>query len=284
MRLNPKSGDILWKQDLRAVAGRKPPMWGFASSPLVVDGSVIVYAGGAGDKGTLAFDAQSGALRWSAAAGDHSYSSAQYGVLDGEETVLMLTNTGLDLLDPRTGSPRLNYEWTLNNYRALQPRILDGNSVLLPTGMNMGTRRIRISRNAQGWAADVLWTSRNLKSDFNDFVVYRGHAYGFDGGLFTCIDLETGDRNWKEGRFGKGQVLLLEDSGLLLVAGEQGEVVLLKADPAAQTELTRFQALEGKTWNHPVLVGDRLYHRNSQEAACYRLPLAVPVPVPVATE
>ena len=277
MRLDPLTGEILWRQDLREVAGRGTPNWGFASSPLVVGATVIVFAGGAGDKGTLAFDVATGALRWSAPAGDHSYSSPQLGVVAGEEVVLMLTNTGLDLLDPETGKTRLSYEWKLNNYRALQPQIVDGDGVLIPTGMNVGTRRIRISKSADGYSAEELWTSRNLKPDFNDLVVYEGHAYGFDGGIFACIDLAKGERKWKEGRYGKGQVLLLANSEVLLVTTEKGDVVLLKPDPGAHTELTRFHALEGKTWNHPVVVEDRLYLRNAQEAACYRLPLAEPV-------
>jgi len=88
------------------------------------------------------------------------------------------------------------------------------------------------------------------------------------------IDLETGDRKWKGGRYGKGQVLLLENSGLLMVAAEDGRVVLLRADSKEHAEVASFKALEGKTWNHPVVVGDRLYLRNSQEAACFPLPLA----------
>lgn len=136
--------------------------------------------------------------------------------------------------------------------------------------MGVGTRRIRVVASDGKWQADEVWTSRNLKPDFNDLVVYQGHAYGFDAAVFTCIDLTTGERNWKGGRYGKGQVLLQAESGLLLVLGEQGEVVLLKADPTSLIELGRFQALTGKTWNHPVLIGDRL-RRDSQEAACYRL-------------
>ena len=122
--------------------------------------------------------------------------------------------------------------------------------------------------------AEELWTSRNFKPDFNDLVIFEGHAYGFDSTLFSCIDLESGQRKWKGGRYGKGQVLLMKDQGLLLVMGEQGEVVVLKADTGSLNELGRFQALTGKTWNHPVVVGDRLFVRNSQEAACYQLPLA----------
>jgi hypothetical protein len=186
----------------------------------------------------------------------------------------MLTNKGLDVLDPATGEARLNYVWKHEGYRSLQPQVVDGDSILIPTGMGTGTRRIRITSSGDEWVADELWTSRNLKPDFNDFVVYQGHAYGFDDAIFACVDLESGQRMWKRGRYGKGQVLLLEDSAALLVASEKGELVLLKADATKHTELAKLKVLEGKTWNHPVVVGDRLYIRNAQEAACYRLPLA----------
>ncbi len=104
-------------------------------------------------------------------------------------------------------------------------------------------------------------------------MTYQGHAYGNDNGILTCLDLKNGERKWKGGRYGKGQLLLLENSGLLLIAAEQGQVVLVSASPDAFVEVVSFKALEGKTWNHPVVVGDRLYLRNSQEAAAYRLPL-----------
>ena len=273
LRLDPMTGDIAWQQDLRKIADREPPMWGFSSSPLVVGSLVVVFAGGAGDKGTLAFDIESGEPRWLAAGGDHSYSSPQMCTVGGEALVAMVTNAGLDLLDPETGKARLNYELK-NDATALQPQTVNANTMLITTGMMGRTRCIRISKDAGGLSAEELWTSRYLKPHFNDYVLFEGHAYGFDGAIFTCVDLETGGRQWKKGRYRKGQVLLLKDSGLLLVAGERGEVVLLKADPAGHTELARIQALEGRTWNHPVVVGDRLYIRNAQEAACYRLSLA----------
>lgn len=278
MRLDPNTGEIVWKQDLRKIADRKPPTWGFSSSPLVVGSSVIVYAGGKGDKGTLAFESDSGDLKWSAASGDHSYSSPQLATISGLDCVLVMTNRGIELLDPETGISRLDYEWKENGYRALQPQVVDGDSILLATGMNTGTRRIQLSDDGEKLTAKETWTSKKLKPDFNDFVVYQGHAYGFDASIFTSIDLATGDRNWKGGRYGKGQVLLLEKSGVLLVLSEQGEAVLLEASPEAHTELARFQILEGKTWNHPVVVGDRLYVRNDREAACYQIPLAAPSP------
>jgi outer membrane protein assembly factor BamB len=274
MRLDPVTGAIVWKQELQAVATRTPPMWGFAASPLVTVGVVIVYAGGAGDKGVVAFDARTGSLRWAAAAGDDSYSSPQLNTIAGEQAVLMLTNEGLRLLDPATGALRLNYQWKVSVYRAVQPQVIEDDTVLLPTGMSNGTRAVRLSRTGGQLTAEERWTSRSLKPDFNDFVTYQGHAYGFDGRAFGCIELKAGERKWKGGQYGNGQVLLLENSGLLLVLTEQGRAVLVRPDPERHVELASFAVLEGKTWNHPVVVGNRLYVRNSQEAACYELPLA----------
>ena len=274
-RIDPTTGSEVWRQELQTVAGRKAPTWGYSSSPLVVDSKVIVHAGGPDDKGTLAFDVETGEVVWSAKSGDHSYASPQLSTVLDEDLVLMLSNNGLEILDPIDGNLRLDYEWKYQGYRSLQPQVLDGNTVLLPTNVGMGTRRIQLGPcdDSDDLMAEEIWTSMNLKPDFNDFVVYQDHLYGFDGSIFTCIDLGTGQRAWKGGRYGKGQVLLLEDSGLLLVASEKGQVVMLKADPAGHHELGTFQALKGKTWNHPVVVGDRLFIRNAQEAACYRLPV-----------
>ena len=274
LRLNPTTGAVVWQQNLCEVAGREVPIWGFAASPLVTLSTVIVHAGGPRGKGLLGFNSETGALRWSAPDGNDSYSSPQLNTIAGEELVIMLTNDGLILVDPATGKTRLNYEWKFGNYRALQPSFLGDNTILLPTGMSTGTRAIRVAKTNDQLVAEELWTSRHMKPDFTDLLIYRGYAYGIDGGIFTCIDLKSGLRQWKGGRYGKGQALLLENSGLVLVAAEDGRVVLLRADSKEHAEVSSFKALEGKTWNHPILVGDRLYLRNAQEAACFQLPLA----------
>lgn len=269
-RLDPRTGAVEWQRDLRKEAAKDPPMWGFSSSPLVIEGSVIVYAGGKGEKGLLAFDATTGEPRWSAPCGEHCYGSAHACEVAGESLVAILSNEGLDLLRPKTGEVRLKYEWKSDGYRAVQPRFLDA-SVIVPTGMGTGTRLVSLRADGDRLTAEEVWTTRSLKPDFNDPVAHQGFLYGFDAAIFSCVDLKTGERRWKGGRYGKGQVLLLEDSDQLLVIGEQGELVFLKADPEKSVELYKMQALEGKTWNHPVVVGDRLYLRNAREAVCYRL-------------
>lgn len=273
IRMDAKAGQPRWQTDLRDVAKRPPPIWGFSSSPLVVDSLVIVHAGGSDQLGTLAFDIANGELQWSVAAGDHAYGSPQLCELGGFAYVTMLTNAGIDFIDPVAGGIKLAYDWNIHSsHRSLQPRAVGDDLLLIPSDQATGTRLIRVQHEGDALTAEEVWTSRSLKPDFNDLVTFEGHAYGFDGTIFASIDLETGERNWKGGRYGKGQVLLMRDQGLLLVAAERGQLALLKATPESHQELAIFDALEDKTWNHPVVVGDRLYMRNSTEAAGYRLP------------
>ena len=275
LKLGPRTGEIIWRRDLKELADRMPLEWGFSSSPLVLNDQVIVYGGGKGKRGVISLDAESGEELWSAAAGNHSYSSPRAMTILETQYVAMLTNEGLHLYDPESGAVRLNYKWPFIGYRAVQPRAIGSCQILIPTGPDFGTRCIEVSTTDKGQlTADIQWDAKRLKPDFNDFIVYNDHAYGFDNKVIACISLKTGKPRWKGGRYGKGQMLLLADSGLLLILGEAGQLVLLKADPSGHQELAKIQVLDSKTWNHPVLIGDRLFIRNDREAACWILPTA----------
>ncbi len=270
--LDPVTGDVRWKLNVQTDPDCRPPMWGYSASPLIHSGLVVIHVGGKGQKGVLAYDAKTGEPRWSVASGNHSYSSPQLASFDGVEGILMSTNDGLQFLNAADGSTIWNHEWKVDNYRATQP-LVSGNAVLVSTSLGVGTRQLTVKHEANVWNVTEDWTSLDMKPDYNDFVEYQGHIYGFDGNIFACVSLETGKRQWKKGRYGNGQVLLLPDAGQMLVISETGELVLLKADPDKHVEIAKIPAIEGKTWNHPVLIGNRLYLRNGEEAACYELQL-----------
>ncbi len=270
-RLDPATGKLIWKVDLRADAHREPPTWGFSSSPLVVDDLVIVHAGGAGDRGVLAYDVDEGDLRWSAPAGEHGYSSPHLLTVAGVQTTAIIADDGLTLIDPASGSVQWRYDWKFQ-YRVLQPLQISESSLLINARFE-GTRRLDIRREAGAFIAEERWTTRGMKSDFNDYVAHQGALYGFDVNILACVDLETGERRWKRGRYGHGQLLLLPDADQLLVLAESGELVLLRTDPEKLDELARIEVFSAKTWNHPVLVGKHLYMRNSEEAVGFELPV-----------
>jgi outer membrane protein assembly factor BamB len=250
------------------------PMWGFSASPLVTHDKVIVYADGRDDHGLVAYDAVTGAPAWHAAATGMNYASAQLVTLAGVELVLFTSGTGLLALAPRTGE-RL-WHHAPSGWRGgamVQPQPIGGDSLIVPLGDGIGVARIDVERDGDTWEVMERWSSRRLKPSFNDFVHHDGFLYGFDQSIFTCVDAETGARVWRKGRYGFGQVLLLDEADALLVSSESGEIILVAADPTEPRELARIPAVEGKTWNHPVVAGDRLFVRNGVEAACFALPV-----------
>jgi outer membrane protein assembly factor BamB len=82
----------------------------------------------------------------------------------------------------------------------------------------------------------------------------------------ACVDFATGKVMWKQPGFGMGTCL--EVDGHVLVLSDAGDLVLVKADPAAYTELARSHILKGKCWNYPSISNGRIYARSTKEGVC----------------
>ena len=266
--LDAATGAVVWSRNAAADTKTKTPGWGFSSSPLVVGDSVIVAMSGS----LAAYEAATGKPRWQAPAGGFSYSSPHLMTLAGVPQVVMLSGAGTTGVDPATGRVLWKHDW--EGGAIVQPALTADGDVLVnaivATG-GLGIRRLAVSHGSDGWTVQERWTSTGLKPYFNDFVVHKGHAYGFDGNILACIDLADGKRKWKGGRYGSGQLFLLPDQNLLVVISEEGELALVSASPDQFKEVSRFTAIEGKTWNHPVLVRDTLLVRNGEQMAAFRL-------------
>jgi outer membrane protein assembly factor BamB len=271
--LDAQSGKRYWWHDVAADAGVKVPQWGFAGSPLVVDDKVIVYAGGEGSFGLIAYHAATGDFAWGAACGAGSYASPQLVTIAGQRHCLMLHDGGLTAVDPANGSVLWQGGAAMPGApRTHQLHRIGDSDLFAGTLAGIGIARIAVTRDGNAWKAASVWNSTKVKPEFPNFVVHGTHAYGFDGSFFCCVDLMNGQRLWKDGRYGRGQVLLLPDAAQLLVMTEtDGELLVLAADPTEHHELGRLQALRprSKTWNHPVIAHGRLYVRNAEEMACY---------------
>ncbi len=273
--LNANDGAVVWSRNAASDTGATMPGWGFSSSPLVVGDIVIVAASGR----LIAYDVATGNPRWQTRTGGGGYSSPHLITIGGVAQILLMNGHGATSVSPADGKRLWEYVSQSMGNRIVQPAVASDGEILVTLGEEgmggAGLRRIAVADGGPGgWTVQERWTSTGLKPNFNDFVVHKGHAYGFDRAILACIDLEDGKRKWKGGRYGGGQLVLLPDQNLLLVLSEEGELALVSATPDQFKELARFPAIQGKTWNHPVLAGDRLLVRNSQEMAAFRLSLS----------
>jgi len=284
------TGRVAWKRNVVDDLGIDPAAhaaavsWGRSGSPLVTDDLVIVpgggpsaapAAGGAAAVALVAYDRSTGERRWLAGSEQISYVSPELATVAGRKVVLAVNESRVAAYDPTDGRELWGFPWpghSSSDASCSQPRLLDDGRILISKGYGVGAALFASPTGADPPAFVAAWSQpAMLKTKFTNLVVHEGHAYGLSDGILECVRIADGERRWKKGRYGQGQVLRVGD--MLVVQAEAGEVVLVACTPQRHDERARLAALDGQTWNNPAISGNRLLVRNAAEAACYELPL-----------
>ncbi len=270
--LDLRTGKQLWQRNIQSDHGVGGLAWGRSSSPLLVDQLVVVNPGGSPHRSLAAYDQLSGEIAWTAGNAPTSYASPTLIEVLGHPQIVMVNQQSLTAHLPADGRVLWEQAFVSRYPHCSQPVALADDLVFVSSGYGVGSKLFRISIDGEGvYRSEPVWETRGLKTKFTNVVLHRGSLFGLDEGILVCLDPETGLRRWKSGRYGHGQLILVGE--LLLITSEQGEVVLVEANPEAFKEVARFPAIEGKTWNTPALSGKLLLVRNHKEAAAYQLPV-----------
>ena len=270
--LDRTNGELAWRHDIVVENGARIPEHGVTGSPLLVDGLVVVSAGGPSGHSLVAYDQSSGEVAWHGGDDAAAFGSPQLAELAGVAQILVFNRASVAGHSPADGRVLWQHPWPSLFPNVATPAVVGGDRVMFSTGYGIGAKMLRISKlDERHQAAELLWESPRMKAKFTNLVVYEGFIYGLDDGVLVCLDPDTGERRWKRGRYGHGNILLVGD--VLLVQTEKGEMVMIDPNPDEHREITRFLALKGKAWNHFALVDPYLLVRNDREAALWRLPL-----------
>ncbi|MBS1834519.1 MAG: PQQ-like beta-propeller repeat protein [Acidobacteria bacterium] len=266
--LDANSGRVIWRHNILQENGGKAAPYGVSISPLIAGNLLITHAGGTANKSIVAYDKTTGKLVWGALNDDPAYASPMIVTIGGARQILTVTASRVVALKPENGALLWDFPWaTSYDVNAAQPVLIGNDRLLISSGYGHGAALIEV-RNGK---ATAVWENRLLKNKFSSSVFFNGFIYGLDENILSCIDAATGQRKWKGGRYGYGQVALIASHGQLLVTEESGEVALVKADPTQFQELGKAAILRDKTWNQPALAEGRLVVRNQKEMACVSL-------------
>lgn len=268
--LSASDGKPLWERNILQDARASNLTWGMSGAPLVVDDLVVVVAGGRNGKSLFAYDRLTGEVRWSALGDKAGYASPQVATLAGRRQLLVVTGTRILGASLEDGSLLWAHGWkTSYDANCAQPLVVDANHVFISSGYGHGAALLKITQDSGRFSVDQVWFNRNMKNKFNSSVLVDGVVYGLDEGILAAVDVRTGERLWKRGRYRFGQ--LLYAAGHLIVLSEGGDVALVEAVPDEYRELVRFESIPGKTWNVPALAEGLLLVRNQTEMVAYDL-------------
>ncbi len=272
--------DLLKKTDVAVADSEATIMWGRSGSPLVDSGLVVIPLGGKGndDKGIrslIALSLETGDEVWRNGTAQIAYASPSVIDLDGKKQIVSVNENVVTSHDITTGQLLWTTPWVSHSNGdacASQAVPLGGNRLLLSKGYAQGSKVVEVTRTEDksddskgAWEVREVWTSTKvLKTKFTNAIFFEGKLYALSDGVLECVNPADGKREWRGGRFGQGQALIV--NGSILVSGEDGRVAIV--DRTSGKTVAEIPVLDGITWNVPCVAGPYLLVRNGEQVAC----------------
>jgi outer membrane protein assembly factor BamB len=272
--LDAASGKLLWKKDIIGEFGGSNIKWQSAMSP-VLDGNLVVVAGGGAGQTFLAFDQKTGGLAWKSGDDKITHATPAVATIDGVRQIIFFMQSGLVSVDAQSGKELWRFAFPYKVSTALTP-VVGGNDVFCSAGYDVGSAACEVRKAGNAFSAKELWRvhgNKEVVAQWSTPVFKDGYLYGmfsakkFASGPMKCVELKTGQVKWEKDGFGVGNVILVGNS--LLALADDGQIAVIEADPAAYKETSRFKALAGKCWSTPALSNGHLYVRSTKEGACF---------------
>ena len=265
------TGELLWQRDVLVETDAPAMEFGKTGAPLLVDGMVVVNAGGSAGRSLMAYSQETGDVLWQAGDDHAAYAAPIVATLAGVRQIVVFYQATVAGHAIGDGAVLWQHAWPSMYPNAATPAVVGPNRVMFSTGYGVGSKVIEVRVDDGGsLSAHLVWESPRMKAKFTNLVLHDGYVYGLDDGVLTCIHPGTGERVWKRGRYGHGNILLTGD--ILLVQTEKGEMVMIDPSPDGHREISRFMALRGRAWSPFALAGRHLLVRNDKEAALWELP------------
>jgi len=272
--LDASSGKSIWKKDILKEFNGKNISWKSAMSPLI-EGDLVYVAGGGPGEAMLAFNANTGALAWKTGEETMTHATPIAATIQGVRQVIFMMQSGVVSLEAQTGKSLWKFAFPYRTATGCSP-VVSGNTVFCTAGYGIGAAACEVSRSGNGFEAKELWRVRgdNPLGDLWSTPVQKdGFLYGmisykkFGNGPLKCVDIKTGMVKWEQPGFGSGNVVLAGDK--LVALSDDGQIVLVEANPSGYKELGRMKAVSGKCWSTPALSNGRLYVRSTREGAAF---------------
>ena len=296
--LSATNGSVIWSNDLVSAYGASTISWDNAASPCLDNDLIFVNLHTAFNDQTLAaFRASDGGLAWSSQNENVTHTTPVVATIQGMRQVIFATQTGLVSLNRTNGVFLWKFTYPfypISTSMGASP-VVYSNLIYCTAAYGRGAVGVKITVSNGTWTASQLWykdgsAGQAYRSIWMTPVCYQGYIYTLCGENSTfltpplnCIELTTGNLRWSTNNFGMGGLILVH--GNLLVLTEDGQLVLAQPNPAAYTELARFQAFHfndstpGKCWNSPAFSNGRIYAHSTTEGIAVDVSVATPPPL-----
>ena len=262
--LSLADGSEIWSRNMVKEEQTRQPLYGFATSPIVLEETLIIQLGAEG-KALIGIDLANGKTKWSV--GTDSINSQSPAVMNAFGKQLILACGGKNLMGVTAdGRVMFTQEHQGGNGSAVVPVVFDNQKVLLTLDDRHSTAfSVRPSDDDQMQASEE-WQNRSIKNTYNVPVIMGNHAYAYSTRILTCVDTSTGRAVWKNRKPGDGFLVVAD--GHLIINTKKGSLHLAKATDSGFEEIDSLELFDDLVWSLPAVCGDTIYARSLGELAC----------------
>jgi outer membrane protein assembly factor BamB len=268
-----ESGAIVWQKQLDA--SYNPDIdYGFAWSPLVIDGLVILGGGSHG----MALRMEDGSFAWGDDGKAGACASPVPTTYEGSPAILLVSNqdresVSLVCVAPQDGSVL----WQSNPWpekwgaACVDPVISDGKVFLTTAEQHVQCGLFLLKPNSTA----PIWSHARLPCYTGGCVAIDGMLFGVTkSGVLKCLEFASGKESWSERGFGEFGSMIAADGMIWIQTSEQGELVVVRASREKYQEIKRLAVFDdgAKSFTPPTIANGRLYCRSYDgEVTCYLL-------------
>lgn len=294
--LDAGTGKVLWSANFPKDYRAKPPLWGWASHPVIDGDRLFCIVGGEGSA-AVAFHKDTGKELWKALTVEEvGYAPPVVIEAGGKRQVIIWHTEALNALDPETGK----VYWSIKHpadVDPVRPGIVTATPLkiddqLFVSAPHHGSLLVKLAADRPD--ASVVWRGKSnsiAKTDglhalMGTPAIKDGHVYGVCSlGELRCLKLATGERVWEtfdavEGkRAFCGTAFLVQQGGRFFLFNDKGFLIIARLTPKGYEEIDRAQLLEptlfsrGRevVWSHPAFANRCVFVRNGKEILCVEL-------------
>jgi outer membrane protein assembly factor BamB len=261
--LDAATGKVVWRKD----TGDYPRFF-TSSSPLIVDGTCIVFAGA-----LTAFDLRGGEVKWTWDGEGPAYGSPVLMTVGGTKQVI--TPTARSLVGVGVADGKLLWQVPFRGKYNSGTPVVDGQTVIYsnPGG---GTAAYKVEKKGEGFAATPLWNKSVSAGQYNTPVLKDGLLFGLGGAgrgaaYFFCMDARTGEMLWRDTTRRGACGAILDAGPVLLALTSDSELVAFQPSGKGYQEVAHYRVAEAPTWPAPIIAGNRVFVKSGDTVALWTI-------------
>ncbi|MFN8211646.1 MAG: PQQ-binding-like beta-propeller repeat protein [Bacteroidales bacterium] len=267
--LDASTGKLIWKRDNPTNA---VPEFFAATSPFILDGSLIIFTGSKDNGALLCLDPSTGTEKWKWTGEGPSYASPSVIQIDGLKQLIVFSESNLMSIDPATGKQLWKVGTTLGKwfYNGASP-VIDGQTIYY-TGQGSGTRAIKVTKQSGKYITEELWTNGSTGTKWNTPVLHNGYLYGFsDSRRIFCINAKDGKTAWTDNTTNSDFSTLVDCGQVLIGLPSTGKLIVFKPEAGAYTEIAKYKVSDTPVYSFPVISGSSVYVKDAESLTLYKL-------------